>query len=96
MVKQTRFTIPSLFLFFLLGLTLSAQAQTILHVNRTDPTCGGQVPCFSSIQAAVNAADPGNVIQIQAGTYCLMGSGTRPRVVSSAFGIVHCCGTLQR
>jgi PKD domain/Bacterial Ig domain/Right handed beta helix region len=44
-------------------------AQQSLYVNRADPTCGGQSPCFSTIQAAINAAGPGNVIQIQAGTY---------------------------
>src|SRR5688572_32971184 len=51
-------------------LPISAQQQpTTLYVNRTDPTCGGQSPCFSTIQAAINAAAPGNNIQIQAGTY---------------------------
>jgi len=51
-------------------LPISAQQQpTTLYVNRTDPTCGGQSPCFSTIQAAINTAAPGNNIQIQAGTY---------------------------
>jgi hypothetical protein len=48
---------------------LIAQPSTVLHVNRTDPTCGGESPCFSTIQAAINAAGPAAVIQIQAGTY---------------------------
>ena len=49
-------------------LSISAQ-DTTLYVNRADPTCGGHSPCFSTIQAAINAASPGNGIQIQAGTY---------------------------
>jgi hypothetical protein len=57
-----------------LGLTflpqsVQSQQQNILHVNRTDATCGGQSPCFSTIQAALNAAGPNTIIQIQAGTY---------------------------
>jgi pectin methylesterase-like acyl-CoA thioesterase len=54
----------------ILPLPISAQQQsTTLYVNRTDPTCGGHSPCFSTIQAAVTAAGPGNSIHIQAGTY---------------------------
>lgn len=49
---------------------IPAQQQPItLYVNRTDPNCGGHSPCFSTIQAAVTAAAPGNSIHIQAGTY---------------------------
>ena len=55
---------------FVAPLPLSAQQQPItLYVNRTDPMCGGQSPCFNTIQAAINAAAPGNSIQIQAGSY---------------------------
>ncbi len=70
MVKHERFTVLSLSLFILLGLNIStAQAQTFRYVNRTDPTCNGQSPCFSTIQAAINGAGPGDFVQIQAGTY---------------------------
>ena len=54
---------------FLSPPSLGAQQPTLLHVNRTDPTCGGQSPCFTTIQAAINAAGSGNVIHIQAGSY---------------------------
>ncbi len=47
----------------------AAQAATIRHVSRADATCGGQSPCYQSIQAAVNAAQPGDTVQIQPGTY---------------------------
>ena len=48
---------------------LAAQQIVILHVSRSDPACAGQSPCFTTIQAAINAAGPGDVIRIQAGTY---------------------------
>src|SRR5678816_4193969 len=59
---------PCFCLFSWVSLSQS-QAQTVLHVNGADPSCGGQFPCFTTIQAAINAAGAGNVIQIQAGTY---------------------------
>ncbi len=70
MVKHERFTVLSLSLFFLINLHIStAQAQTIRYVNRTDPTCGGHTLCYTTIQAAVNAAGPGNIVRIQSGIY---------------------------
>lgn len=48
---------------------LAQQRTTTLFVNRNDPTCGGRSPCFSTIQAAIDAADPGESIHIQPGTY---------------------------
>ena len=48
---------------------VASQQQTILYVNRTDPTCDGKSPCYSTIQDAVDVAQPGSVIRIQAGTY---------------------------
>jgi hypothetical protein len=47
----------------------TSAAATVRHVNRTDAGCGGHSPCYGSIQAAVNAAQPGDTIQIQLGAY---------------------------
>jgi len=66
MVKHSGFTILSVFLLFLVGFSpFSAKAQTVLHVNRTDPTCSGRSPCFTTIQGAINAAGGGDVVQIR-------------------------------
>ena len=50
-------------------IAVTAQPPTILNVNGTDATCGGHSPCFTTIQSAINAAGPGNLIHIQAGMY---------------------------
>jgi RHS repeat-associated protein len=39
------------------------------YVHPTDPTCAGHHPCYTSLQAAVNAAHAGETIVLQAGTY---------------------------
>ena len=49
--------------------SVESQQQTILYVNRTDPSCDGKSPCYSTIQTAVDVAQPGSVIRIQTGTY---------------------------
>ena len=43
--------------------------QSIIFVSRTDPACGGQAPCYTTIQDAVDAAQPGDIVRIQTGTY---------------------------
>ncbi len=48
---------------------VESQQQSLVYVNRTDPTCGGESPCYTSIKDAVDAAQPGNIVRIQAGTY---------------------------
>ena len=63
--------IPALLFFFVLALSIPAalgQGAT-LYVNNTDPTCGGLSPCFSTIQAAINAAQSADTVTIQPGTY---------------------------
>ncbi|TXB60600.1 hypothetical protein, partial [Phaeodactylibacter luteus] len=61
MFKQT------LAVFVLLMSAFWARGQDA-YVNPTG-TCAGGTPCFSTIQAAVDAASVGNVIQVEAGTY---------------------------
>jgi hypothetical protein len=67
-----------------------AEAATIRHVNRTDTSCGGRSPCYGSIQAAVNAAQPGDTVQIQAGAYVeqVSISGKNPAAKTEAGRIV--------
>jgi len=69
MAKLLGAAIVSLLGALVFPIAVTAQQPTTLHVNRTDPTCGGQSPCFTTIQGAINAAGPGNVIQIQGSTY---------------------------
>src|SRR5690349_1617288 len=47
----------------------AAEAASIRHVDRSDATCGGRAPCYGSVQAAVNAAQPGDTVQVRAGEY---------------------------
>jgi predicted outer membrane repeat protein len=44
-------------------------APAILFVSSTDPTCAGNSPCYSTIQAAVDVAADGVEIRVAAGTY---------------------------
>jgi hypothetical protein len=53
----------------LLPVTCYSQQPTRLYVNRTDTTCGGKSPCYTNLQTAIDAAQPGNIVRIQAGTY---------------------------
>jgi hypothetical protein len=49
----------------------------VLYVSATDATCGGRSPCFTTIQAAVNAATNGDELRVAAGTY----TGSAPAMV---------------
>src|SRR5213593_5011149 len=39
------------------------------YVSNTDPVCGGHAPCYTTIQAAVTAALPGETVLIRPGSY---------------------------
>src|SRR5215212_3354736 len=45
-----------------------ASAAATLYVN-PNGVCGGNAPCFTTIQGAINAAAPGDTIQVAAATY---------------------------
>src|SRR6266550_2165703 len=49
-------------------LRLFAPTASTLYVN-PDGVCGGNSPCFTTIQAAINAASPGDTINVAAATY---------------------------
>src|SRR5437879_13603990 len=69
--------LPGLIRVFLVAVTMALAAAapsavdgaTVRHVDRSDATCGGRAPCYGSIQAAVNAAQPGDTVQVRAGSY---------------------------
>lgn len=56
-------------LIFLVQSLSSQTAGLLRFVSNTDPTCGGQSPCHASIQEAIDAAQGGDTIRIQAGQY---------------------------
>jgi len=69
MAKHLGILVLSLLGFLVSPVAVGAQQSVTLYVSSTDPTCAGHSPCFATIQAAINAAGPGNVVQIQAGSY---------------------------
>jgi len=49
--------------------TFTTLFSSSAYVNKNDGTCGGKSPCYTSIQAAINAAATGSNIRIAQGTY---------------------------
>ena len=70
-VRQLLWIPAALFLGFLLVRLLTpaaAQSGLVRYVN-SNSTCGGHLPCYTTIQAAITAAQSGDTIRIQAGSY---------------------------
>ena len=63
---KTRIT--SLLFAFILASLSGLLAQTTRYVN-PDGNCGGNTPCYTTIQAAVNAAVAGDVVKIEAASH---------------------------
>ena len=61
--------LPAFFSLVLWATAASPQTPATLYVSNTDPSCGGRTPCYPTIQVAVTVAQPGDTIQVQAGTY---------------------------
>lgn len=70
-----------------LGLTLAmfgllsgqspiARADATIRYVAPGGVCGGMAPCYAAVQAAVDAANPGDVIKVRQGAYA--GVGPRP------------------
>ena len=46
-----------------------SEGPVVLYVNQTDPACGGNSPCYGTIQAALVAATTGAHIRVSEGDY---------------------------
>jgi hypothetical protein len=71
------FFIASLFVFSLLAFAIpkTAFADGTIHYVTTDGNCGSASPCYSSIQAAVLAANNYDQIRVAQGTYSQISTG---------------------
>ena len=50
-------------------LTFTTGFTSVVYVNRDDNTCGGNDPCYTTIQTAINAAPSGSAIKVAGGIY---------------------------
>lgn len=61
-------TLAMVFSVLLIAVPVSADPG-ILYVDDDDATCGGNSPCYSTIQAAINAASADDTVRVASGTY---------------------------
>ena len=73
-------------LCLLAGPAMPAQADATTHYVAAGGDCGGATPCYATIQAAVDAASPGDEIRIAAGVYTDM--SVRPKNDITTTGVV--------
>ncbi len=63
------------FILFAAIITIPYQAIAAIHYVAPGGSCGGESPCYSTIQAAVAAAGNGDEIRVAAGTYSTTSTG---------------------
>lgn len=68
-------TIFLVFSFLSFSPSQTAFADGVIHYVTTDGNCGGETPCYSSIQAAVLAASEDDLIRVAQGTYSQINTG---------------------
>ncbi|MBI3799613.1 MAG: right-handed parallel beta-helix repeat-containing protein [Deltaproteobacteria bacterium] len=69
MRKVSIFSVFFILTFLATSLLSPQPSPLVRYVNKTNTTCRGHAPCYSTIQAAIDAVQPGDTIRIQAGTY---------------------------
>ena len=48
---------------------IGAISKGIVYISKDDPTCGGNSPCYKTIQAGIEVASTGSSIKVAAGNY---------------------------
>ncbi len=62
-------SLVSIFTLLLVQTLFSQPVGLLRYVNNTDSTCQGNTPCYSTLQAAVDAVQAGDTIRVQPGHY---------------------------
>jgi len=70
----------------LLFIAQFVQSQNNIYVDGSGGGCGGNSPCFTTIQAAVDAASSGDIVNVYPGTYTEMVRIRKPLTLRSTGG----------